>query len=66
MKRIFLIAGIVACVVSAGYWSAELEARRKNELCLMGQDPSYNCQQTRDAVERLHRINQPLPEQTTR
>ena len=66
MKRVFLIAGIVACIVAAGYWSAELDARRQNELCLMGQDPSYKCQQTREAVERLHRINQTLQEQTAR
>jgi hypothetical protein len=66
MKRIFLIAGIVACIVAAGYWSGELEARRQNELCLRGQDPSYKCQQTRDAIERLRRINQTPQEQTAR
>jgi hypothetical protein len=66
MKRIFLIAGIVACVVASGYWSAELYARRRTERCLMGQDPSYECQQARNAVDRPHRINQTLQEQTAR
>lgn len=66
MKRVFLITGIVACIVVAGYWSGEVEARRQNELCLMGRDPSYKCQQTRDAVDRLHQINQTLQDHMAR
>jgi hypothetical protein len=54
--------GILASIVAAGYWSAELEARRQREFCLMGQDPSYKCQQARDAIEKLNR-SQPLQQQ---